>query len=111
MDLVGRLGGKLYSRTISDSKFIVKRPGLKAGIGVDALPEMVRNSSILTGNDIGKLGSLYMFPSHDEITEIKNTPEIKAVLMDLGFNTSALHHYAKKLIMEDRIFEALVILI
>ncbi len=73
MDLVGRMGGNLYSRTSQNSTFEVRKPGIKPGIGVDAFPASVRYSRVLTGNDLGIIGSVEAFPSRDEVVSWWNS--------------------------------------
>lgn len=62
IDLVGRMGGNYYVRAQGDALFEVPKPIRQKGIGVDALPEAIRNSSILTGNDLGMLGNVEALP-------------------------------------------------
>ncbi len=57
IDLVARLGGNWYVRASGDALFEVTKPLTTVGIGVDALPEKIRRSGILTGNDLGRLGN------------------------------------------------------
>ncbi len=66
MDHVARLGGDWYSRVTKDSLFQVAKPLTTMGIGVDALPEKIRNSKVLTGNNLGQLGNVEHIPSIDE---------------------------------------------
>ncbi len=66
LDLVARAGGSYYSRAKSGF-FEIPKPLSTLGIGVDALPEHVRNSMILTGNDLGMLGNLEALPSKEEV--------------------------------------------
>lgn len=72
LDLVARAGGSYYSRA-RDGFFEIPKPLSTLGIGVDMLPEFVRKSSILTGNDLGILGNLAAFPSDREIDDYLNT--------------------------------------
>ena len=58
IDLVGRMGGNWYCHANGDALFEVEKPLATLGIGIDNIPEDIRNSSILTGNDLGKLGKL-----------------------------------------------------
>src|SRR5258706_8978848 len=44
---VARLGGSWYSVINESNLFRVPKPNVQLGIGVDALPESIRNSSIL----------------------------------------------------------------
>ncbi len=75
MDHVARLGGDWYSRVTKESLFQVAKPLTTMGIGVDALPEYIRNSKVLTGNNLGQLGNVEIIPSLDdsEKSELKNT--------------------------------------
>jgi flavin reductase (DIM6/NTAB) family NADH-FMN oxidoreductase RutF len=66
LDLVARAGGSYYSRA-NKGFFEIPKPLSTLGIGVDAMPEHVRNSMILTGNDLGMLGNVESLPSQDEI--------------------------------------------
>lgn len=66
LDLVARAGGSYYSRAKSDF-FEIPKPLSTLGIGIDALPEHIRNSMILTGNDLGMLGNLERLPSKEEV--------------------------------------------
>ena len=75
LDLVARAGGNYYSRA-KKGFFEVPKPNQKLGIGVDAMPEDVKNSMILTGNDLGMLGNIEKLPTDQEIDSfIKNVSE------------------------------------
>ncbi len=63
MKLVGRLGGSWYSKTDDAALFELGQP-MSVTLGYDALPEYVRNSTFLTGNEIGKLAGLAEFPNN-----------------------------------------------
>ncbi|WP_053977107.1 flavin reductase family protein [Mangrovimonas xylaniphaga] len=66
LDLVARAGGSYYSRA-RNGFFEIPKPLQTLGLGVDALPEEVRNSMILTGNDLGMLGNVEQLPSEEDI--------------------------------------------
>ena len=68
LDLVARAGGSYYSRA-NKGFFEIPKPLSTLGIGVDAMPEHVKNSMILTGNDLGVLGNVEALPSKQEIEE------------------------------------------
>jgi flavin reductase (DIM6/NTAB) family NADH-FMN oxidoreductase RutF len=72
IDLVGRMGGDWYVRTSGDAKFIVPKPLTILGIGIDNLPDKIRFSEFLSGNDLGQLGNLEKLPSTEEISSYKN---------------------------------------
>ncbi len=70
LDLVARAGGSYYSRA-RDGFFEIPKPLSTLGIGVDALPESIKSSLILTGNDLGKLANVEALPSQDAISQFK----------------------------------------
>jgi len=61
IDTVARMGGNWYSRA-KEGVFEVPKPLSSLGIGVDALPAPIKNSTILTGNDLGMLGNVEQLP-------------------------------------------------
>lgn len=61
IDTVSRLGANWYSRA-KNGLFEVPKPLRTLGVGVDALPEAIRKSRILTGNDLGMLGNVERLP-------------------------------------------------
>jgi flavin reductase (DIM6/NTAB) family NADH-FMN oxidoreductase RutF len=66
LDLVSRAGGDYYNRA-KKGFFEIPKPLHSLGIGVDALPEEIRNSMILTGNDLGMLANINTLPTKKEI--------------------------------------------
>lgn len=75
IDLVARAGGSFYSRA-RDGFFEIPKPIATLGIGVDQIPEEIRNSNVLTGNDLGRLGNVEQLPTAIEIQEFIKTTEI-----------------------------------
>jgi flavin reductase (DIM6/NTAB) family NADH-FMN oxidoreductase RutF len=67
IDLVARMGGDFYCRASGDAIFWVKKPLQTRGIGVDALPDFIRTSDILTGNNLGQLGNSETVPTSQEV--------------------------------------------
>jgi flavin reductase (DIM6/NTAB) family NADH-FMN oxidoreductase RutF len=63
LDAVARLGGDYYCRVQGDMIFKVPKPLEKIGIGIDQLPERIRNSNVLTGNDLGMLANIERVPA------------------------------------------------
>ncbi|GGZ85310.1 flavin reductase family protein [Algibacter mikhailovii] len=75
LDLVARAGGSLYSRA-KKGFFEIPKPIGTLGIGVDQFPKHVKNSMVLTGNDLGMLGNVDSLPSEkDVINFIDNLEE------------------------------------
>ena len=98
IDLVGRLGGDWYSRNSGNALFEVPKPLSALGIGVDAIPANIRNSNILSGNDLGKLGNVEKMPSNIDIATYNQSPEFILVSQEFKFKQngeSARHEAAK----------------
>ncbi|MDO1501820.1 flavin reductase family protein [Winogradskyella maritima] len=66
LDLVSRAGGSYYSRAKSGF-FEIPKPLSSLGIGVDSLPESIKNSTVLTGNDLGMLANVEALPSQEVV--------------------------------------------
>ncbi len=115
IDLVARLGGNWYSRVTPESLFTVPKPLATLGIGVDVLPLSVRQSKVLTGNDLGLLGNLEVLPNDDEVSEMQWNANVKDILdATIGDETNRereLHQFAKELIAFGRIDDALKVLL
>ncbi len=71
IDLVARLGGDWYARAHGDALFEVPKPLTTLGMGVDALPDELKNSKILTGNNLGMLGNTEILPDASDIEVYK----------------------------------------
>lgn len=113
IDLVGRMGGDYYCRASGDAVFIVEKPLQKLGIGIDLLPEYIKHSAYLSGNDLGKLGNIETLPSAEEIKEFKDSKsyqKIKVMLEKASDNERAVFYYAKSLLEQSKVKEALKIL-
>lgn len=110
IDLVGRLGGNWYCRASNQAIFEVEKPLRTLGIGIDQIPSEIRNSSILSGNDLGKLGNIERIPSSDEVEHYRQ----KNIKVDeiLNFNIDdqeardALHLKAKELLSKGKTLDA-----
>ncbi|WP_299105821.1 flavin reductase family protein [uncultured Winogradskyella sp.] len=81
LDLVARAGGSYYSRA-KKGFFEIPKPLSTMGIGVDNMPEHVKNSMILTGNNLGMLANVEALPNKDEVDQFVNDiseryPDIK----------------------------------
>lgn len=112
MDVVARFGGNWYARVNADNLFEVEKPNTQLGIGVDALPENIRNSSILSGNDLGKLANVNEYPIIDTSfydDKLKNI--IQYFSIDPDELEKELHAYAKELLSEGKAREAWQVLL
>jgi hypothetical protein len=92
--------------------FRVPKPNTELGIGIDALPASVRSSTILTGNDLGKLANVHTMPliepSFDD-AHLRNIIQYYSVSPEEM--EKELHLYAKRLLEENKINEAWQILL
>lgn len=80
IDLVSRLGSNWYSRA-NQGLFEVPKPIANLGIGVDAIPDFIKKSSVFNGNDLGMLGNIEALPTQEEVAIfVKENFEIKGVL-------------------------------
>jgi flavin reductase (DIM6/NTAB) family NADH-FMN oxidoreductase RutF len=112
IDLVARMGADYYCRASGNAVFEVAKPNLKLGIGVDALPWGIRNSAILTGNNLGQLGNVHEYPVidatfHDD--HLKNIIQYYSISPDEM--EKELHTYAKQLLAENKVDEAWQVLL
>lgn len=92
------MGGDYYCRASGNAVFEVAKPNLKLGVGVDALPESVRNSTVLTGNHLGILGNCSEIPASSAIENDGRLEQILSDFSDKSRRTLALHQYAKELL-------------
>jgi flavin reductase (DIM6/NTAB) family NADH-FMN oxidoreductase RutF len=63
MDAIARMGGDWYCRANGEALFKVPKPLDKIAVGVDQLPEQIRLSTVLTGNDLALLATIEKIPS------------------------------------------------
>ena len=110
IDLVARLGGDWYCRVTEDNLFQVEKPVRILGIGVDSIPSAIRNSNILTGNNLGQLGNVEHLPSDEEVAQFQSDPELKQILDstvgDKSNREREIHQYARKLLEQGMVAEA-----
>ena len=116
IDLVARLGGDWYCRITGYNLFKIAKPVDNAGlgIGVDAFPEEVKKSNILTGNNLGFLALARALPSADEIETFSKTEEMKEIFddsIDIHTRTTILHLKAKYLLEHGRVIDAWKVLL
>lgn len=85
LDAVARMGGNYYCRAQSDAIFEIPKPIKNMGIGVDRMPESVRNSTVLTGNNLGRLGNVEELPTKEEVIAFAKKPEVSQIARNEGF--------------------------
>lgn len=109
IDLVSRMGGDWYCRADHKSMFEIKKPITSCGIGFDALPSDVRNSKILTGNELGHLAGIEALPNETDVNEYKLI-ELSDLFVSLEEKPAELeqklHIRASELLKENKLEEA-----
>jgi len=112
IDLVARMGGDYYCRASGAAVFEVAKPNTSLGIGIDALPLSVRQSSILTGNNLGQLANVHVQPEIDPAFEddhLKNIFQYYSITPDEM--EKELHRHAQHLLEKGQIQEAWQVLL
>jgi flavin reductase (DIM6/NTAB) family NADH-FMN oxidoreductase RutF len=113
IDLIGRNGGNWYTRASGDALFEIEKPLQSLGIGVDRLPDHIKNSTVLTGNNLGRLGNLKAMPSEEEIKALKNTTDVSRLFSEFSGSslTDKIHEAAHELIEQGNTDKALTLLL
>ena len=106
MDAVARMGNDYYCRAAGENIFEVPKPNVKIGIGMDQLPAKIRNSNVLTGNDLGRLANIEKIPSQEQVEQFKNE---NPSLLELG--QRQLHEFAKQELAKGEMEKAWMILL
>ena len=109
IDLVGRMGANWYCRASNSSLFEVQKPNSKIGIGYNQIPEHIRNSDILSGNDLAKLANVESIPSMEDIKKFKENKYLVKILkssLDKKESRKNLHYHCKKLLQENKVLDA-----
>nr|WP_181305951.1 flavin reductase family protein [Rufibacter sp. XAAS-G3-1] len=110
LDAVARLGGDWYLRAQGDCLFELPKPLQNKGMGIDQLPAHIKNSSVLTGNNLARLGNTQKLPTTAEIQEFRNEPIYRYLVQTHQQNFQELerqlHLLAQKLLEEGRVPEA-----
>jgi len=97
LDAVARMGGNWYCRAQGSALFEVTKPLSTMGIGIDQIPSAIKNSKILTGNQLGKLGNVEELPTQNEIDKYGKEPEVSAILLALDGDPDSRHEELHKL--------------
>jgi flavin reductase (DIM6/NTAB) family NADH-FMN oxidoreductase RutF len=109
IDLVARMGADWYCRANTASMFEIKKPISSCGIGYDALPPDIKNSQVLSANNLGQLAGIEELPNETDVNEYKLL-ELSSLFLDLEANANALetalHQRAKELLSENQLEEA-----
>lgn len=109
---IARLGGDWYAVMNQQNLFTVAKPNKELGIGVDALPEAIRNSTILTGNNLGQLANVQNLPI---VNPAFDDDKLKNIIQYFSINPiemeQELHTYAKQLLSIGKVEDAWQVLL
>lgn len=112
MHHVARLGGDWYAKIDETNLFKVAKPNTQLGIGIDALPESIRKSTILNGNNLGQLANVHETPFIDPAF---HDDKLKNIIQYFSLNPDdmdkELHSYAKELLDAGKVNEAWQVLL
>jgi flavin reductase (DIM6/NTAB) family NADH-FMN oxidoreductase RutF len=108
LDTVARMGNNFYCRVQRENIFEVPKPNEKLGIGFDQLPEPIRLSPVLTGNDLGQLANIEQIPIKEDLTEGFASREIEDARKE---GTIGLHRLAQGYIRKGKILDAWKVLL
>jgi flavin reductase (DIM6/NTAB) family NADH-FMN oxidoreductase RutF len=96
---IARLGANWYCRVDETNLFEIEKPNVQLGIGFDALPASIRYSTVLTGNHLGQLANVHVFPTIDPSFD---DAHLRQIIQYYGINPAEmekeLHQYAKQLL-------------
>jgi hypothetical protein len=109
---VARLGGDWYCKVDERNLFQVEKPNTQLGIGIDTLPENIRKSKILSGNNLGQLANVQELPVIDTSFD---DDHLKQIIQYYSINPEEmekeLHSYARKLLNTGKVQEAWQVLL
>ena len=109
IDQVARMGGNWYSRA-NMGLFEVPKPLSNLGIGVDQIPEHIRLSNVLTGNDLGMLGNIEKLPSPEEVMKyVDDNVDVRSILS--AGDEALLHTKAQELLKNKDVLSAWKVLL
>lgn len=104
IDLVARMGDNFYCRANGSSLFEVEKPITTIGIGIDSMPDEIKKSKVLTGNDLGLLGSIEQLPGTDELKQFNGGNNKFS-------SVEEKHKYAQTLLQARKVKDAWMVLL
>lgn len=108
LDAVARMGGDYYCRAYGSSVFTVPKPNEKVGVGLDQFPEHVRQSKVLTGNELGRLGNIEKLPDMEEVKQFQRGEEWRNASSK---GAEELHRLASQFLQSGKVAEAWKVLL
>jgi len=108
IDAVARMGQDYYCRASGENVFTVPKPNVKIGIGFDQIPSRIKNSNILTGNDLGRLGNIETLPMQAEVDNFQSTEVWEAAAKK---GADEIHRLAQSYLSAGKVEEAWKVLL
>jgi len=106
IDLMGRMGRAFYTRASGDSIMKVYQNIGKIPLGYDQIPDHIKTSNILSGNDVAQIAGQLAFPSEELLTSTAS--EYKSLLQN--DESEKVHAIAKDLIAKEEVEKAFALL-
>lgn len=106
IDLMGRMGRFYYARASGAAVEEIVQEVTRIGIGFDGLPEGIRHSHILTGNELAQLATLPALPSPEEALALLANDKRAQEPPPLPDRDAALHRYIRELLEQKDIARA-----
>ncbi|MCB0506948.1 MAG: flavin reductase family protein [Chitinophagales bacterium] len=105
LDPIARLGYNYYARLSKDHIFETPKPLRAYGVGVDAIPQWIKDENVLTGNELGKLASIAEIPNKEDILQ-----DAELVELITDYKSQGIYEI-KRLLENNQIKEAWLILL
>jgi flavin reductase (DIM6/NTAB) family NADH-FMN oxidoreductase RutF len=113
-DWVARMGGDWYCRANGDALFRVAKPLDGPSLGIDLLPPEIRESMVLTGNDLGRMGLIKALPEDEEILKYRQDETYRKIIAHWDTTEERreqIHLYAQKLLDRGEFLKAVALCI
>jgi flavin reductase (DIM6/NTAB) family NADH-FMN oxidoreductase RutF len=112
VDAVARMGRDFYCHVNGESIFELPRPSFPPGIGIDQLPAGIRNSVVLTGNNLGRLANIDRIPSEEEVKTFSENFDYGLIDQGTGSDRiTIIHKHAQLLLANGELKNAWLLLL
>jgi flavin reductase (DIM6/NTAB) family NADH-FMN oxidoreductase RutF len=116
IDLVARMGNDYYCRASGSAVFEVAKPNTKLAVGYDAIPAFIRDSKILSANNLGQLGNIELIPSKADAEKMKvDNADVKEIFTRMSNDRESLGNHlfllAKDYLAMNRVEDAWKVLL
>ncbi|MEL6986393.1 MAG: flavin reductase family protein [Bacteroidota bacterium] len=105
IDLMGRMGRAYYVRASGEAIHTIVQAVTEISIGYDQIPESIKQSTVLSANNLGSIAGIKAIPSKETIQSLLTThPAVQSILE--GDNIQHhLHSLAKNYLEEENKLE------